>query len=394
MTKDALAEVTDDPKDEVPRLRYLRHKEEKTIGEPPEREPVYETIPRDRWERIEGANEAFTQIREKVRAETRSSGVDVWVTTHPTMERAVKVEYIVTEMEDTYHKPDIGYERLSGMLPSEVDVNISSNDIVESVPVKVIKKTQEPEAMEPSDTGYYYDYNYNENYDGVPAGSAIETTSDGSISRGTIGTPAYSDSIDGEALVTAAHLMTDSGEEDIAPDTSISQPTDSVYKIGELNEWMWDYDVNCRIGSPGDPDSKCSWNLYDDAAVIELNDYNDIDVKYSRASDSGGYMGDDVDGIVAWTTIEDKAGDTSYELSKQGATTGRGDGTIHQDYDPEYKRFFMNGIQSEGGDSGGPVVEEWLNYSLVAGIHVGSRGDRGPYCMSMEDIEFSLNVVV
>jgi len=90
MTKDALAEVTDDPKDEVPRLRYLRHKEEKTIGEPPEREPVYEAIPRDRWERIEGANEAFSQIKGKIRTETKMSGVDVWVTTHSTMERSVK----------------------------------------------------------------------------------------------------------------------------------------------------------------------------------------------------------------------------------------------------------------------------------------------------------------
>lgn len=69
MTKDALAEVTDDPKKEVPRLRSLRHTNHQEVveeGRPPEIEPVYDTVPRDEWIETESAFDAERKLNQAI----------------------------------------------------------------------------------------------------------------------------------------------------------------------------------------------------------------------------------------------------------------------------------------------------------------------------------------
>lgn len=58
LTAEKLEKLTSNPRKEVPRIKYYKHtnhdKVEKGI-EPPNREPVYYTIPRDQWVRTKTA---------------------------------------------------------------------------------------------------------------------------------------------------------------------------------------------------------------------------------------------------------------------------------------------------------------------------------------------------
>jgi len=60
MTQETMAELIDNPKEEVPRIMgyNLKNFEEVKNGAQPNREPIYYKIPRDRWKRIDAAHDA------------------------------------------------------------------------------------------------------------------------------------------------------------------------------------------------------------------------------------------------------------------------------------------------------------------------------------------------
>lgn len=74
MSAEDLENLTDHPKDEVPRLKMLVHKDHDSMepGNPPERKPIYYTIPRDHWEIIEATNTAARSLKGQI----NRSGID------------------------------------------------------------------------------------------------------------------------------------------------------------------------------------------------------------------------------------------------------------------------------------------------------------------------------
>ena len=65
MSKETLAELTDNPEEEIPRLKAMRHTNHEAVvegTEPPELEPMYYTIPRDEFVRIEGRYKAAKEL--------------------------------------------------------------------------------------------------------------------------------------------------------------------------------------------------------------------------------------------------------------------------------------------------------------------------------------------
>ena len=93
LTKEDLKKLTDDPTDQVPRLSRLEVQEPDRITpsgkRPPEREPVFYTIPRDEWAYTEAVHDAADQVSRLLSEQTRERLYDVVVTTvselpHPT----------------------------------------------------------------------------------------------------------------------------------------------------------------------------------------------------------------------------------------------------------------------------------------------------------------------
>lgn len=74
LSQDALAELTDDPKEEVPRLLAFEHTNQEELQQgakegrsvKPTREPQFYTIPRDKWVTVETAHSAAEKIRGRI----------------------------------------------------------------------------------------------------------------------------------------------------------------------------------------------------------------------------------------------------------------------------------------------------------------------------------------
>jgi hypothetical protein len=367
MTKDALAEVTEDPKDEVPRLRYLRHKNDKQPNEEPVREPVYETIPYDRWERIKATNEAMRKIKRDLGSKTDTNLIDVDVV-HDGKTRSVGVLYKIKERDGEINSPEVNFSNLTGEIADEVTVELKNGSTVEGIPVKVKKK----EIIE-QDVSCEYDVNrYTEYYEDIPGGCNI-----GSNYRcATMCTPAYDNSSDKDVLISAAHNFFGPEYEDFS--STAWQPNPANYGGGNgsaLAGEVTDY-VYWRDGDSGKRD----------AARIELDFTRDV--KYRLADDGGGYKNESVGGIVFSDTIEDKMGDSSYKLTRQGSNSGTGKGMI-TNYDPDDKEFKID-VTSKKGDSGGPVFKNIWGATLIAGI---TRAEGGKTYL-MEDAETQLGVVI
>jgi hypothetical protein len=238
MTKDALAEVTDDPSDEVPRLAYLLHedrnKDARTDG-PPERKPVYYTIPYDRWERIEGTNQAFRKLKEKLSDQGLDKSIKMWVTSHPTEIRQIKIEYFTKQQRAS---PD-EFEKILDKLPETTSAKVGTQDrqsVVEEIPIKLtevqyIKKARTREKDDEVNTQSDY---FDEAYEDIPAGCAM-TGKRG----GTVGFEAMHGNQN--VLITAAHNFIYPWEDgsDLTVGQDMNQPQYQKNKAGELSDWIY-----------------------------------------------------------------------------------------------------------------------------------------------------------
>ena len=164
LTSEELKELTENPKRDVPQIKYYKHiNHEKVVNgeEPPEREPVYYTIPRDRWVRINTTVNAVKQIGNKYFASGGSTGtvfpsenIQIGITNRVS-DRSLgvvvqKVEYVdrngnkLTGQDGTGPiQPD--FQKLKETIPTTTSGTVSYDGKTEtrrSIPVKVQKSVR------------------------------------------------------------------------------------------------------------------------------------------------------------------------------------------------------------------------------------------------------------
>lgn len=376
MTKDALAEVTDNPKKEVPRLRSLRHANHQEVveeGKPPEVEPVYDTIPRDEWAVTESAFDAERKINKALR-QIDDTGLVLAGVTETTSgqhsKKTVEVRYIERELRSGGSvKPNVPAEEISKELPSKVTGTAGKGDnavTVRGIPVTMEKVSQELHGCD----------KYDDNYRPVPGGCRMRSENKGC---GTICTPAYDNERDEYVMVTAGHAIegTDSGKD-------VWQPYDSYSSIGESDKGDWE-----DHPYPG-------WTSFD-AATIDLKDgpYDGVDHIYGFADEPSGYVNDvEIYGTIAWISIEDMVGNSSYELTKRGSTTGKKSGHIY--WASSDAKVFETTAKTKNGDSGGPHFNIDGDFALIAGVHNydALQRDPGSGATAIEAVNNQFNLTI
>lgn len=361
MSKEALADVTDDPQEEVPRLSRLRHTnhDEVVAGTaPPEYEPVYYTISREKWAVVETAHDAAEKM-DRLLSRLDSSGLlSAGVRTFTKDQRkqkGVHVRYHVQVNEDgeAVRTPDVSFEELKGNLPATVAGTAGEGEhavTIDDIPVELSRSEfNNLDHNDPSggaSDNYYYDYVYRP----IPAGAMVIDDNTGEL--GTIATPAYDYDLDEYVLTTVAHLT------DVESGHSIEQPCCSYY-VGKSDKGSFSW-----------------WDF--DAATIDINtaDHGSYDVEYALADDDGNYSLTPIYGTLVWDTIKDNEGNTSYNMQWQGAASGH-----HSDnyiVETNTDHYFWLDDPGTGGDSGGPMYHvEFSGHdgrAYIGGI-VGQRDD-------------------
>jgi hypothetical protein len=347
MTKDALAEVTDDPKKEVPRLRSLRHTNHQEVveeGKPPEVEPVYDTVPRDEWIETESAFDAERKLNQAI-SQVDSTGLVVAGVTETTSghhpQKTIEVRYIERKKPSGKRaNPNVSFEDISEQIPSKVSGTAGAGDnavTVRDIPVTTKKVTHELQA------------HYDSDYESIPGGCSMECAREG---LATTCTPAYDNDLGEYVIVTAGHAI-----EDVEPGYNVGQPEfDYIELIGQSEDAYY-------------MDDSAGHTLFD-AATIDLN--SGTNYEYALADDTGGYD-EEIYGVVAWDTIEYFQGNSDYILTKQGRETGRKEGYI--DWASSNAKVFETTADSDGGDSGGPHFNIDGDKALIAGVHNYSSGE-------------------
>ncbi len=380
LSQKTLAEVTDNPKKEVPVLQFLRHTnheeyiESVRSGNPiqPEREPVYEAVPRDKWAHIEGVHKAADAVRNKIEnkfGHSPNTGISVGVETQTTgqhQEKIISVHYAFNKEEDS----PISCEEIDEQLPDSVNGRIGEGEhsyIVEDIPVKskVVRGSEHD--------------SFDDKYRPVPAGCKIENSESGSA---TLGTPAYHLDYGNNVWVTAGHVVD-------------SNDPEYVYQPG-FDDYIGNNDQEYRV------DFWCF-----DAGIIRPGS-SGVGAKYDIASDSywSDYEGWDIVGVTSWDRIKLNEGNTDYTVYKQGKETGRDSGYITR-VDEE---AFELSTASDDGDSGGPYFEVRDGESYINGVHGwpggmdlcdtynccedGGSHDGGARGTGMEFIEDEFNIVI
>lgn len=368
LSQNSLAKQTGDLKDEVPYVAYLAaNNPEAEFSDADEngRAPIYRKMAYDEWVYTEGVHNAALAINNKLKKASNSDLITTRVGSAGTgSERnlAVKVDYWkLREVNGSTRTPDIDFESIIDLLPDKQSAEVGegrNNPSVEGIDVLVDKKVAEQQA--------YFDSKYRP----VPGGCKIaEAGIEGyDADSGTLGTPAYHHGENEHVMVSAGHLIDNSGQRCHQP----SEPLGGGNRIGYMRE-------NSVL------------NKFD-AEWIELDPEDDFD--YDIAADGGGTEGWNIDGIIGWGTIKGMV-DTGYDLYLQGKTTGRNSGEL-TGYDTgtgnNEKRLWID-VDSDKGDSGGPHYRKIGDYIYIAGIHGWGSGTKA-VATAMEAIEdeFGLEV--
>jgi hypothetical protein len=206
------------------------------------------------------------------------------------------------------------------------------------MPIKIIERTKQQ-------TNYF-----DGSYRPVPGGCEISNYGKAGDHWCTLATPVWSNNLSERVMLTAGHCLDPNGD--------IHQPKQGG-QIGRTTGNDYAYP-----------------NF--DAGTIETA--NSVSTTYDIADYGGGYDYSII-GVVEWDTIKDKNGDASYEIHRQGATTGRKSGKIvavYEEPEQSYHEFWIE-PDSSGGDSRGPVFRvDSDNDAWIAGVHAwGSNADDG-----------------
>lgn len=371
MSKEALADLTADPSEEVPRLERLSHANHEAVAageEPPEREANYYTIPRDEWAYVEATQDAMRRLDRKLDRFASSDLISVSVGTTVSGQQSERAVF-VTYAERNGETPDVAFQELTDALPATVTgtagegPNAETREGIRVIPRRgTAGRDHGEDDVETASTCDTYDHLYRSS--GIPAGAMVEGCC-------TAGTPAYDNDESAYCHTTAGHCF--------EKYDSVYQPSSSYDAVGYVDE-------------------KNETDLFD-AGKIDL--YSSYDVAYDFASDYGDdeYRDLPIYGIIAWDRIKDGVDD--LYISKQGASTAISGGYVREVFESGSNpngKYFETGGDRDGGDSGGPHYKRYNDFggeAYIAGIHQGwesSSSYAGATAMEGVEAEFNINV--
>lgn len=324
ITQDAIAKITENPKEEVPYVELLRHTNHDEIGDgtAPKREPIWDTIRRSRWVRVRSAHNAAKELNKNLREEFGTHHIAAGVTSRngDPHQKEIVVDYTTVEHADgSTSSPSIPFVDVENVLPSTVSGQAGTGknaEIIEDIPVRIRNFTK----VETACPGDVYEYDY----DPIPGGCETES--------GTCCTPAV-DGNSNDVMIHCAHVKEN---EDF-----LSQPHESYGK-----------DLKKENMATSDSNDNAYYQTYDGSSV-----------HWRLADDDGTRKAPEIYGIVSWETLENKEG-TDYTIIKQGNKDGDDTGTIKNTKINDGVKNVWTTCKSASGDSGGPAYHEVYNSSL------------------------------
>lgn len=363
-TKDSLAAIDYDAETEVPRIHgyeRVNTEEIRNEGASPVYEPIYESIPREKWVEVETAHDARERVAARLSDLEQEPRVAVgWQTSRGKPRRAIVVEHETERSRDgpRNRRPEMSFDEFSDqvkeLIPDEVHGTAGrgtdAETTVESIPLKI-------EQVEGAEHQWDYDHEYRS--EGVPAGCYIHNGD----SAGTLG-PFMFDSHYGEWIfLTAAHVANGSSNGKMYQNDPVSN--------GHFADVNW---------------TKTKKDGSFDASVLNHLQFGG---SWDFAADSwDSYQGPTIEGRQSMSGLKDM--EFSGTIYKQGIATGRSSGTVHN----VGSNSFKTDCDEDNGDSGGPYwVEKSSGGALASGIHYKGTGFGFAYGTIMDVIvdEFNLS---
>lgn len=293
LSKETLAQTTDNPEDEVPYVAYYRTVD-KQPGQPPKRKPVYETIPRDEWVRRHTA----INVRDKLADQLRKEGIEASAS-YTGMDQSptgfgVKIRYpIHIDAKGNRHTPEISVEQLESRLPSRMTGVAGKNKFEE-------KRENIPVVVEGVVERDVCTYDYDHDWDYYPGGAAVDVDIGSSTNLGsTAGSyhhPSY-----GDGLITAGHVVDSSGNE--------------IWRAGTADD----------IGTGRDVTYGTTINDIDYAFIEMDDDENPSSYVVNSDNTSKKYP---IRGTVSNQALENHVDDSSWTVYTQGRSTCRSSGYV------------------------------------------------------------------
>lgn len=332
LTRDELTDVTHDPEEEIPYVaawKNVGRAEDGTV----QREPVYETISRERWERKEATDNALQQVGEFLEGRGEDHTLVFTGAEHSPTEYGI-------EVKTTPEKRD----RIEKILPTEQQgIATADGETVRDVevPVDVVSTELQKQAD-----------NYDgEHYDEIPGAAPVaRVVEPEEWVAGTATAPFHSDE-HGDGWVMSGHVASGNGE-------------DIVHQLDDTIDTV-------DLGTSRDQIN----SGFRDCAFIESDTYR-IPSSWIPSEDYNDPKDISIDGTVTDEGLENRVGQ-NYGLTMQGRYSGRHDttltgvikgGLLGQDV----KALVADYNDTVDGDSGGPVFHQLSEGAYICGAHTGT----------------------
>jgi hypothetical protein len=337
LSQDTLAQVTHDPKKEVPYVKYIR-----SSG------PEYDTIQRDEWERRQTALDAGRKIKKQVGKieQTELITVECIGTDQSSTGFGVLVQYRKKASGDKMVTPDTSFAQLENSLPDTVlgeagegeykterQVPVISREVEVSTDTNVTPSDEDDEEMPGGEVRHW-----GKTPGGTPVINDTSTTC-APFQRG------------GESgIIISGHAADSVGRPIVQGDDDNQNTPDNF--IGTATDVV----VNGKV----------------DFAFVETKQ----DVVPAIAGVDNSSLQNYIGGVVTDKCIEMEYWGTGKVLKTQGLTTGREPQKVvgvspGTEAPFDWVRVDEKGQeQVKNGDSGGPLFRENGNEALIAGVIV------------------------
>lgn len=322
-SKEAVAEVSSDPTNEIPILKKIKvvNPEQYADGlpnKPLETEEILTTVPRDKWTQVETAHQAAKDLQRKIedRYGHPVAATSVRTDRNSGKEIAVKVgkasSVTPAKLEEDLPDQITGQKTISGKLEETEGINI---------------------VFEQSDFEPTVD-DFNNRYRPVPGGAGARsypTRYSPNYAPFTTCMPVYQGS--SRYMLTAGHVFDDG---------RTRRPHTYQWRRGVGGNYFgYEHDYIYQTGTVAPRR---------DAGLIDP----DVSLTAQMAEDGGGYRLP-IGSILSWDYVRIQEGNRGFVVTKQGQSSGTQTGYI-EDVDPTYYRLFTTAY-GEGGDSGGPIYQ-------------------------------------
>jgi hypothetical protein len=352
--------------------------------------PLVYTIPRDRWKRIESAQDARRRIEQRLNR--RDIPAQVWVTTGANGEKQVEVELqherIAQKTAYDIKIPNnvMGIAGKNSDFETKfenISINVTRTEQSRSVRSNSYQETQSNiiDLNDLQNINLHYHYNWSE----IPAGAAILLGFEDSNGnpKTAIGTVGYSFP-DKSRGITAGHNF------DQTPATRAWAQKQASYNP---NTGFYDADL-------AEIKTKYSRSPYGDLDPFDassMEPVNNANLAEHLARDNG-ELGIGVAGTLGENTLNDYE-DSDIELYKQGAKTGGDRCSVEKVGNNAFKTDLAAGTDIKKGDSGGPVSEIReidfglisIDIALAGGIVSSARPGDKVWMTSLPAIENEFN---